>query len=140
MIIRNATEGAIRAAARSAGVALRLEPSGRGFRVVLSPDTAKHGDRYRRTGFSRTTRGNRRFINATCYHGFLHFMRVLYARAPGAVVRSSMATFRDGGDFLRQAPDIAARNIGSMVDPLPYGSACRCDERARARAAGEVAA
>lgn len=136
MKVWGATEAQLRAAAKAAGVAMDLEPvplrrGGPCFKVKLRPV----GDRYRRVGFRERKDGELSRIAATCFHGFLHFLNVVYAKAPAARVRSGMAAFNGAEDYKAKRGAIASRNVGSLARPHAYGSLCVCGERERARAA-----
>ena len=69
-----------------------------------------------------------RQIHAVCYHGHLAFMVALFRENPETVLRSTMASWDNIGDFILNANDLAYKDIGSPMYPAIFSDACKCRE------------
>src|ERR1700738_1255430 len=117
MVIRNVGEFALKGAAQRIDVSLvDFHREGTGYRFRLMPN----GPRFKRLGFTRTTRGNRRHIGAVCWHGYRDFMLDVFKGAPEAVMVTAMARYEGIEDFERKFEYTGDQNVGSMMDPVAY--------------------
>ena len=99
--------------------------SGNCYRVKLVKK--KENKNYQRKGFYNTKNGTPRKVNAICWHGFRDFLTELYEIYSDLRVFTAQITYNNKEDFELKYPDTANINIGSMVQPLKYGSACFCN-------------
>jgi len=70
--------------------------------------------------------GKTRRVNAVCWHGHRDFMIRLFDLLPDLVLRTAVATYRGRSGFLDTYLATGDRNIGSVVDPQAYSTACNC--------------
>jgi|SRR5579864_3257581 len=91
-----------------------------GFTFTLSLGSSRRFQRVGNTG---------RKVFAVCYHGHYDFMKAVYDKDPNARIVSSMAKYENIESFELQAPELAYRNIGSIIEPLEYSQACLCLEK-----------
>lgn len=91
----------------------RLEPLGRRQNFTLTVnDSAAAGGRIGHSG---------RRVAAACWHVHGHFFEALFDIAPDAIIKSNMATItQDAGNW-------CDRNIGSLIEPMYYSDACKCE-------------
>lgn len=107
-----------------------LNGKGTAYAFTLRPDK---DTRDKETGFCQWQRVSSswsrqgRKVWAVCYHGHKQFLRVLFEKEPSCRVVSSMATFDGQEDFLRNAWEVAEKNVGSIMYPISYGETCNCD-------------
>ena len=75
----------------------------------------------------RIFRNNRR-INAVCFHGYTLFMIELKSIDPDIQFKSTLTRnkWTDQIDL-----SIGEKNIGSIISPLKYENACKCDDSIR---------
>jgi len=95
------------------------------FRVKLIKK--KENKNYQRTGYYNNKDGSKRKVNAICWHGFRDFITEIYKFHPHVRVVSSTATYLNKQDFEFKYPDTAYKNIGSIMQPMYYASACLCE-------------
>jgi len=158
MLVRNATQEQIEAAAAEVGVRLR----GGGYTGIVERQTRRHGPEFRftlRTGeappwqrlsqlarYSRARGHEGEAYNpvvpgAVCWHGHREFFRALYRHAPDAWIRTAIATYTSAAQF--EATHRATLDNphasgwdGADRDPrygsLPYEQACTCSTVVRA--------
>ena len=86
----------------------------------------KENKNYQRKGFYNNKNGTPRKVNAICWHGYRDFLIELYKVYSDLRVFTAQITYNNKEDFELKYPDTANINIGSMVQPLKYGSACFC--------------
>jgi hypothetical protein len=123
MLIKGVSEAQIEAVANGLGIRAEVKPGrGRFLNVRLYPESGS--DRFRRSSASYFNQGRR--VNAVCYHGHWEFMNLLYLMNDDMQVRSAMASYHGREDFLRNAPEVGARNIGSQAFPIEHRDACFC--------------
>lgn len=84
----------------------------------------------RRSAIPSYSGGKSRRISAACWHAHRDFLAALFAVAPDAVIRSSLAVYRGQVGFEATFPFTYYHNAGSMIDPQAYGSLCDCEEGA----------
>jgi hypothetical protein len=112
--------------------------SGNCHRVKLKLGQSK---KYQRLGFSRNKDGSRKKVNAVCWHGYRDFLIELYNISGNNFrVVTAQATYNNKEDFYSIYPATGKKNIGSMVDPLPYEEACNCKSKAVTVSIKEIAA
>ena len=93
--------------------------------------TSAHGRRSHAKGYEGVT-----FYptvpGAVCWHGHRDFLRVLFALAPNAEVRTTMATYKGATHFERtyRATQQEGGDYMGMVRMIPYEQACTCVEGA----------
>ena len=126
MIVRGVTLETLAQAAESAGVAFKngnspeaMTRSRLSWRFTLAPV----GGLYQRRGPV-----NNRRIHAVCWHGHLAFFRALYALAPRAKVRTTMASY-DSLAALEAKKDRSYQRpiTTAYFGPVLYGWACACE-------------
>ena len=105
-----------------------LGPAGKGFNFRLTVCSAKQTGGRRDGG---------RPIAAACWHAHRDFFFALFELAPDAIVASAKATYRGREDFVATFSSTGNENIGSVVAPLQYRAACKCETVVRALAPGE---
>jgi len=134
-------------AAQFVGVEVRnLRRDGRGYRFTLAPRPRREYERaadvpYRllrpcpREGNFPAGRGNCwpcacdghvHAVGAVCWHGHRDFMRAVFEREPDARIHTALADYHGAEDFERKYRD-TNKNIGSVMRPLRYGDACKCE-------------
>ena len=134
MKVWDATEKDIRAAAKTAKVALHgdwsgyaVTPDGRALRFRLKVnehERRKDGTLpYQRV--SQSTYGTPRRLSALCWHGHRDFMRALFARCPDARLKTALADYRGAEDFEKTYRSTYGN--GNQYN-LAYGQACTCEE------------
>lgn len=69
-----------------------------------------------------------RRVNAVCWHGFRDFFRACYRRAPDAVFRTAVATWKGSQDFEERYRATGYANVGSMMFPIAHANVCRCPD------------
>lgn len=69
--------------------------------------------------------GGRRTV-AACFHGHAAFMKAVFAIRPGALIKSTMATWDGAADFAERFEDVGERNIGSRMEPIAFRDSCSC--------------
>ena len=74
---------------------------------------------------ARVSHSGRR-ITAACWHAHRDVMVEIFNLAPDAVIKSSFATYKGKEGFYRDYPATGMKNIGSMMQPLTFCSACGC--------------
>ena len=94
------------------------------YRVKLVKQKGIKNDQ--RKGYCNNKNGTPRKVNAICWHGFRDFLTALYNIYSDLRVFTAQITYNNKQDFELKYPDTANINIGSMVQPLKYGSACFC--------------
>jgi len=105
---------------QAAGEDLRVEVnhlSANRFNVRLGLKTRK---------FQRKGSGGQR-LDLVCFHGYLQFFQRLFELDPCAEVKSSLCSKLTAHNFLRFKHEIYSLNVGSLVKPMLYGTACFCD-------------
>jgi len=71
--------------------------------------------------------GQRRRVNAVCWHGFRAFFRAVYERTPDARFRTARAVYNGWDHFEEVHPETGDQNIGSAFSPLAHRDACACE-------------
>lgn len=145
MLASKITREALESAAAAVGVRVEistLSGSGLRHRVKLYPivpaealtpsgrrKRGERGDaRYQRTSAAVMFREGRR-VHAVCWHGFRDFFRAVYRRAPGAIFRTALDTWRGSEDFEARYRASGVRNVGAQIAPVCAAEACRCGEQ-----------
>jgi hypothetical protein len=67
-----------------------------------------------------------RHIPSACWHAHRDFMREVFELAPDAVLTSCRAQYEGKAGFEANYPKTGAINIGSMMQPMSFASACEC--------------
>ncbi len=89
------------------------------FRGRIVPETSFS------PGARRAASGMR--LKAACWHAHRDVLANLFAIYPGALVRTSMATYNGAEGFAREFPETAHANIGSAYRPATMPELCDCD-------------
>lgn len=76
---------------------------------------------------SYTNSGERRAF-AVCWHGHYVVMRDIFSEDEDAVLRTAMANYNGRAGFEQNAWPTGAKNIGSLIAPQTYESACHCED------------
>ena len=119
-------ENSINQIANKLGIEIEYNSiSGNCYRVKLVKK--KENKNYQRKGFYNNKNGSPRKVNAICWHGYRDFLTELYKIYSDLRVFTAQITYNNKEDFELKYPDTANINIGSMVQPLKYGSACFCN-------------
>ena len=67
-----------------------------------------------------------RHITAACWHAHKSFMSEIFNLAPDAIIRSCHAVYNGKEGFEANFLATGLINIGSMMQPLTFCSACEC--------------
>lgn len=125
MIAKNVSIQDLESAAEEVGLRLldaQDKPREIRFRLRLAPEIGRDGTDYQRKA------GGGRKVAAVCWHGHRDFFRALFARCPGAVIKTAMATYNGAEHFAATFEPTGDINIGSQMRPLLARKACFCGE------------
>ena len=100
---------------------------GKAFNTKLYLDASDKNRKYQRHGFTITSAGKYRRINAVCWHGYRDMMAALYELDPNARIKTSMADYRNKLDFENRYEETGYRNVGSIMEPRMYREMCGCE-------------
>lgn len=129
MRVRGVEAGVLKVIAEDMGMrAVIGRTSGRFVSFVLRP--GNQPDKFRRysASFFRLKSGERRRVQAICYHGHYQFMDVLFTLYPTATLVSQFARYDGRASFLDRAEAVADRYVGAPAAPVAFGDLCKCDE------------
>ena len=94
------------------------EPAGRALQFTLTvADSRGPGGRLSHSG---------RRVAALCWHGHRDVFKEIFARFPDARLQSAQADYRGRESFERTFPATGDANIGSLMCPMCYRTACDC--------------
>lgn len=100
---------------------VRKQRDGRyAVRFVLRPNRSQR--KFIRVGHTG------RLVWAVCLHGHYEFMKMLFNLEPSAFVESSMADRVDANNLESIYNSLYHFNIGSVMEPIYYGYACKCGD------------
>lgn len=74
----------------------------------------------------RFSTSGRRMVSA-CWHAHRDVMIVLFNQHPDMKLVSALATYNGRSEFMREFPDTYYKQVGSVYDPVEFGSLCSCD-------------
>jgi hypothetical protein len=122
-------EGSINSIASNLEIALDYNPLSKNcYRVKLKKGPNK--SKYQRLSPWITNKdGSKKKIGgAVCWHGYRDFLINLYKVNQNIRIVSATAEYLDETHFNETYPDTWNKNIGSMVNPAPYGACCTCEQ------------
>jgi len=127
MIVRGLTENQIRDGVGDTPNAMvqYIDRHGKGFRVKLSVNSTKDGERYYRTSASGFRPNHK--VSALCWHGFRHVMRNWFLINSDTVIITGQARYNGSVHFELVHGATGDKNIGSRAYPMRYRDACNCD-------------
>lgn len=96
----------------------------RGYRKVRNGEKAT--TKYQRVGVGYMTAG--RLVHSVCWHGFRDYFRACFERAPEAVFRTAIDTWKGSADFEARFRASGHRRVGPRIAPVRMASACVCGE------------
>lgn len=122
-------ESSINSIANNLEIALDYNPLSKNcYRIKLKKGSNK--SKYQRLSAWLTNKdGSKRIVgNAVCWHGYRDFIINLYKINSNIRIVSATTTYVDQDHFNETYPDTWNKNIGSVINPAPYGSCCTCEQ------------